>query len=532
MISFTHGRVFLGTGEADFAEAFTIDGDRFTWVGSAADAPADAVDLGGATVLPGLLDVHMHPGLLAELVDAADLLPPGVTSTDDMLDRLRAHPLLGRGPDAWVEGFGYNETRYADPGPTCRDLDRVSTTQPVFARRADVHTGVVNTYLLDRAGITASTPDPPGARFGRFPDGTPNGVLYEFGALDAALRLRPAPTEDDWVNRLVRLNERFMRLGLTTVDDMLASVVPNCLAVFRRAADAGYRPRTGLFLLWPPEGLPDLTDADRTGRVRIAGVKLLLDGAYSNRTAWTVDPYPGSCDHGIPTTTPKAMRDAVAWARRNGVQAALHAMGDAAINQILDEFADDEPWLGEKPSITIQHSTLFSPAMIDRVAAARMTFGVVSHTIFFFAEYPDYEANLSAGQFAMAYPIKDFYERLPCTALASDSPATAWSDCENVFYSVKAAVTRRAFNGADLNQAQAITVGQALELYTGRAARVTTASDVGTIEGGREASFVIVDADPFGLAPERLDQVGVRETWVAGERAWRRPDAEGPSPRG
>lgn len=520
--SFKHAKVFLGTGEADFAEAFTVTDGTFSWVGATADAPDDAFDLGGATVLPGLLDVHLHPALLAELADSVDLLPPGVGSVAALVERLRLHPNLGGGPDDWVEGFGYTEARYPEGGPTRHDLDRVSTTQPVVARRADVHTAVVNSFVLERAGITRDTPDPEGARFDRFPDGEPNGVLCELPAIERVYARRPAPTADDWVKRLVKVSDRLLRLGITTVDDMLASVIPGCLAVYRRAELAGYRPRTGLFLLWPPEGLPELTDADRTGRVRVAGVKLLLDGAFSNRTAWTKDPYPGTCAHGLRTATSEQTRDAVAWARRNGVQAALHAMGDAAIAEIVDTFADEEPWLEGRPSITIQHATLFSPEMIDKVKRARMRFGVISHTIFFFAEWDAYEANLSEAQFRIAYPIKDFYEQLPSTALASDAPATAWSGCENVFWSVKAAVLRRSYSGADLNQAQAITVGQALELYTGRAARVTTAAGVGTIEVGREGSFVVLDADPFTLPPEHLDRVGVVATWVAGEPAWAR----------
>lgn len=183
MSSFTNAKVFTGTGDADFAEAFTVTEGMFTWVGAAADlTDPDAVDLHGATVLPGLLDVHQHPSMLAELVDSVVLLPPAVGSVADMLDVLRTHPNLGLGPDAWVEGFGYNESDYPDGAPTRADLDRVSTTQPVYCLRADVHTAVCNSYLLDLAGITADTPDPEGARFGREPDGTPNGPRLPPGA--------------------------------------------------------------------------------------------------------------------------------------------------------------------------------------------------------------------------------------------------------------------------------------------------------------------------------------------------------------
>ena len=125
--------------------------------------------------------------------------------------------------------------------------------------------------------------------------------------------------------------------------------------------------------------------------------------------------------------------------------------------------------MGALPSIRLDHATLFSPAMIDRLNAARMSFAVVSHTIFLFAEYDSYERNLSPQQFDIAYPIRSFYEKVPYTALSSDTPATAWADADNVFVSIKAAVVRQAYNGADIGQAEAVTVPQALLLYTGRA---------------------------------------------------------------
>ncbi|MBB1496277.1 amidohydrolase family protein [Propioniciclava sp. MC1595] len=112
------------------------------------------VDLGGATVLPGLLDVHTHPALLASLMDAVPLLPPAVSSIAELVEALRAHPEPAD-PEDWVEGHGYDDARFPEGrGPDRHDLDRVSTTRPVLARRCDAHTAVVNTAALHHAGIT------------------------------------------------------------------------------------------------------------------------------------------------------------------------------------------------------------------------------------------------------------------------------------------------------------------------------------------------------------------------------------------
>ena len=122
----------------------------------------------------------------------------------------------------------------------------------------------------------------------------------------------------------------------------------------------------------------------------------------------------------------------------------------------------------------------------------------------------------------IAYPIRSFYERVPLTALSSDNPATAWADADNVFVSIKAAVLRRAYNGADMGQAEAVTVPQALLLYTGRARQVAPLDDVGLIQTGFEASFVILDRDLFSIPAVEIDQVAVAETWVQGSQVFRR----------
>lgn len=525
---FVNATVFTGTGERDFAGAFRIEDGVFSWVGDAADVAGEpATDLGGATVLPGLLDVHSHPSLLAALAGAVPCLPPEVGSLAGLMDRLRSHPDLGRGEDHWIEGFGFDESAWPEGRkPTRHDLDTVSTTQPVFVRRCDSHSVVCNSRALQLAGITRDTPDPEGGRFGRDADGEPDGLLVERPAFDRVLTLRPPLGRDQEIAHLAGLDVHFLERGIVAVADLMATITtPDPLPLFRAAERAGFHPQVALYPLWQDlvaAGLPDLTDDDRSGRTTIAGVKLVMDGAYSDRTAWTDEAYPGSCDHGLQTATETDLRAAVAWARRNGVQVAVHAMGDRALRYVVDTLGGEQPWLADRPSVRLEHATLFSPDLLDRLDDATMEFGVVTHSIFFFAEYDSYAKNLSAAQFAVAYPIRSFYERVPCTALSSDTPATAWSDADDVFVSVKAAVLRRAHNGADFNQAEAVTVPQALLLYTGRARRLAPFDRLGLVAPGFEGSFVVLDRDVFAVPPEEIDRVRVQETWIRGERVFRR----------
>ena len=524
---YVNGKVFTGRGEDDFATAFRITDGVFTWVGDQSEVGAEqATDLQGKTVLPGLLDVHTHPAFMSTLVDAVACLPPEVTSLAGLIDKLRSHPNLGKGDNPWIEGYGYDESKYPERRqPTAKDLDQVSTTQPIFVWRCDGHSAVCNTRALQLASITRDTPDPEGAQYERDAAGEPNGILTEIAAAGGVLAAKPAPDYDQQVAHLTRLNEHFLERGIVAVDDLMATLVPTPLQMFRDAQKEGFLPQCALYYGWTElmdNPVPDLTDDDRTGRMKFAGLKLFMDGAYSNRTAWTEDPYPNSSDHGMRTVSDEEMRRAVEWARRNRVQVAFHAMGDRALNHVIGMVAADEPWMGDLPSIRLDHATLFSREMIDRINNATMSFAVVSHTIFFFAEYDSYSNNLSENQFQIAYPIKSFYEHVPCSALSSDAPATAWADADDVFVSVKAAVLRKAYNGADIGQAEAITVPQAFMLYTGRARLVSALDGVGLIDDGYEGSFVVLDRDVFTVSAHEIDQVQVAETWVRGVKVYQR----------
>lgn len=520
---FTNAKVFTGAGEDDFASAFRIRDGVFDWVGDAADVSGeDAVDLGGRTVLPGLIDSHTHPALMAGTAAAAECFPPAVTSASDLVDVLRVHAETVTVEGAWILGRGFDDTKFPERRmPTAADLDRVSTDRPVLVWRCDAHSAVCNTKALEVAGITASTPDPVGARFERHADGAPNGVLTEIAAVAAVTAFIPAPTRDEQVAAIVALGEELASRGIVAVCDLLSTRIDDPVTTFRTAAERGLRTRVALYPGWDPEHpLADLAPADKQGQVRVAGVKVVLDGAYSNRTAWVHEPYPESCDHGLRLVADEDVRAAADWARRNGVQLAVHAMGDQALDRVVELFADDEPWLTGIPSVRIEHATIVSDDYVRRLREARMSFGIATHTVFFFAEYDGYEKALRAEQVTDAYPIARLYAGVDALALSSDRPATAWSGADDVMLSVEAAVRRRTYNGIDFGPAAAITAAQALTLYTGRARMLSPLEHVGEIAPGFDGSFAVLERDVFTVPAEEISEVRVSETWIRGERAF------------
>ena len=529
---FTNAKVFTGRSETEFVSAFTVQDGKISWIGNVGDAQqpvADQqVDLQGQTVLPGFIDVHTHPTFLSQIVDAVPCTVPLVEDIPGLIAALKNHPKAGLGPNDWIEGWGYDESKLKEGRtPTRHDLDLVSTTQPVYVGRSDCHSGICNTRALEIAGIGKDTPDPIGGHFGRDADGTPNGVLTELAANSVVQRAKAVLDYAQAVGSLARTSQRFSERGIVAVTDMMAFTQPfHHLDVYRDAAQAGFKQQAALYFSWEPckgDLLAGLQAAQKGGRVKIAGIKLFADGSISGKTAWCSCAYKhtGSL-FGMSLLSSAALEQAYEWSVANGAQMAVHAMGDAALQLVIDFFADKQPWLpGGIPSVRLEHATLLKPAQIAQMNAMPMQWGVATQIIFMFAEYDAYTENLVDSEFDQSYALKTFYQELEHVALSSDAPATTWADPDNVFVSIQAAVQRRAYNGAPIVDSQALTVPQAVLLYTARAAKLSPFDgQLGQIAPGFEASFAVLEQDIFSVSAAAIGSLRVAATWVAGEQVY------------
>jgi predicted amidohydrolase YtcJ len=528
--TFVNGKIFTGRSESEFVNAFRVADGKVTWVGNArlANVP-EPIDLRGRTVVPGFIDIHTHPTLVAMTVRAVACTIPIVHDIPGMIEALRTHPNYGKDERDWIEGWGYDESKLQDHrSPTAEDLDRVSTTQPVFVLRSDCHSGVCNTKALQMAGITQNTPDPEGARFGRYPNGEPNGVLEELAATDVVLRAKAPADFTARVMALADTTAHYYERGIVAATDMKAYQRPfHDLEVYRAAEALRFGPQILLYFDWAAmkdDPGPDLTDDQRSGRIKFAGIKLFADGSISGRTAWVTEPYQGTSTHGYATMDQDALQSAYEWARRNKVQVAVHAMGDQALRRVVDFFCDKQPWLGRDiPSVRLEHATLLGDDVIRTMNDSSMVFGVATQIIFFFAEHDSYVRHLTSHQYQQAYPVRTFYDRLNHVGLSSDAPATTWGDPDNIFVSIEAAVRRKAYNGADIVPEQAVSVAQAVRLFTARAAELGRYTDrVGQIAPGFEASFVVLDRDIFTIDAGEIHDTRVDETWLAGTKVYGR----------
>ena len=525
-VTYGNGRVFTGHG-GPLASWFTVRAGVVEAVGSG-PAPGDVRDLGGRLVIPGLVDAHCHPELLANAADEIALTPPAVRSVKDIQTAVAERRRTIRGGD-WIVGWGYDEGKLAEGRPPTRwDLDAVSPDVPVVLVRACGHMACVNSAVLTRLHIDRGTPDPPGGRIDRNRDGDPTGVLREQAKnlIDGVMPKRSRP---DVSAALARLSPRLFAHGITALTELTATYRPSdpeqdSLAIYRAARAAGFRHPVSLYYVW--DDIRRVADRPRPAGpfpagLTLGGIKVFADGSVSGRTAWVAPPYQPygeqAGDSGLGLIGADELREAQETAAAWRVQLAVHAMGEEAIDLVTKTLEGRADWLPDRPSVRIEHGALPTPGAIERARRSRIAF--VMQPIFLFAEIESYLNNLGAERTALSHPLRSLLAAHVPVALSSDAPSTAWADPVNPWLALYTATTRRAHDGRVFGPDEAIDVLTALGLYTEGAAAASGLAG-GVIRAGAPADFVVLDTDVLALPPESLRDVHVAATVMAGEVVW------------
>lgn len=474
---FIGGRITTEDPAQPEADALVTDATgRIAWIGWANKLPAafagDAykeVDLGGARVIPGFVDAHMHAVMLANFAPQISVLPPNITSIAELTEAIRARR-AAQGPNAWVEGWGYDEALLAEHrSPTRWDLDAGSPDAPVCIMRTCGHIRCVNSRALEIAGITRDTPDPVGGEIERDATGEPTGVLKET-ARDLVTPFIPKPSEHDAVQRIVDLGRLLASQGIVAATDMCSVDGTETHPLLLAAARAGFKQDVATYMLWDYiKQNPDAYELgpeqmDRSQQIFAAGIKILTDGSVSGRTAWFHDPFLpserdlGATNCGMPTCTDDDIDHAIAFCQNHGCQLSLHAMGTHAIDRVIDRVMAAGLWdANGVPPVRIEHVTAPSPQAISAMAANGIA--VVTQPIFPYAEIGTYLTNLGEERTRRCYPFRTLVDAGVDVCISTDAPATSWAVPSDPFPNIKSAVTRQAYNHFDFDAVEALSVG-------------------------------------------------------------------------
>jgi len=485
-----------------------------------ADSDTKVVDLKGKTILPGFIDTHNHLSFYGYLVSSVDCrAASGVDCIDHLLDRLREEAEKTP-PGQWVKAWGYAHYHLKDNRPiTRKDLDRVSTEHPILLIHVSCHAGVANSKALEVFGYSKETPNPPGGELRRDPDtGELNGILEESALIDRFSTLFIQETMawsiEQRGRRVAGAVRHYNQAGITALHEAL--VLPQTLKLYQDTEGLG-RLNLRVYTMNIDFTAHTLLDAGitcgyGTPMVKVGPIKILLDGGMSNRTAAVSTPYQGTGETGIFLIAPDQIASNIEKFHQAGYQIATHAQGDAAIGVLLDAY---ENVLGPKSDNPlrhrIEHCGNITEEQIGRAAA--MNILVSSQPMFLSVLGDGFLEAFGPERAHRLYPYRSLIDRGIRVAGASDSPVAPALP----LMGIRDAVLRRTSSGADIGKGESLSVREAIGLYTSEAGYFSFDEDnMGTIEPGRYADFVVLDRDITAIPAEEIADVQVLMTVVGG----------------
>lgn len=526
---FTGGTIWTGDGDTD---ALLVTDGVVTATGRAAQRDdAHVVDLGGGFLMPSFGDGHAHP-----LYGGLEAVGPAVRacgSVDEIVTAVRryadAHP-----DDEWIVGASYDGSLAPNGLFDARWLDAAVPDRPVVLRAWDYHTLWCNSAALQRAGITADTPDPPLGEIPHREDGSVLGTLREWGATDLMMRVMPARDEQVRIAALDTAADYYAARGVTWVQD--AWVEPADVETYAAAARQGaLRMRFNLALYADPRHFDEQVTqfAEQRRRADAAGnelltahtVKFFADGVVENETGALLAPYcSGLHSHsgdnrGMRNWEGDALAEAACRVDELGLQIHIHAIGDAAVRQALD--AIDEVVRRNGPRDrrpVIAHAQLVDDTDIDRFARL----GVIPNMQPLWAQLDSLMTVLTIPRLGQEradrqYRIATLQRSGAALSFGSDWPVSSGAPLDGI----AVAVSRRTADGepeGGWTPQEILPVEQALSAYTAAvAAQAFAENRWGRILPGAAADLVWLDRDPRRTAPLELPHIGVRATYLQGE---------------
>ncbi|MGO4571110.1 amidohydrolase [Microvirga sp. 2TAF3] len=509
-----NGPVWCGRDEG-VVEAVAIWRDRILATGKDAEIASligpstRVVDLAGRLATPGLNDSHLHLVSLGLMMDWVDAKPSAAPTLDTLLSGIKARAATSR-PGEWILARGYDQTKLdVKRHPHRSELDQAAPDNPVMLVRTCGHISICNSRALELAGIDETSPTPPGGLIEQ-QNGRLTGLLAE-NARAPVWAVIPPSSEDQLVAAIERGGRHLLSYGITSCMDAAVGQRGGFgeISAYHRAKREGRLPvRTWLTLLGDPERsiVPQCFEAglvSGTGddMLMIGAVKLFLDGSAGGRTAWMFEPYLGEDrTTGVQMMSDETLNDLVMDAHTKGYQLACHAIGDAAIEQLITAY---ERALAAMPDADrrhrVEHSGFSTPEQHRRMVAAGIY--PCPQQVFIYDFGDAYISVLGEERGLGSYPFKTWMDLGLKPATGSDAPV-----CEpDPFPNFYAMLTRKTWKGTVMDASETVSIEEALQAYTEFGAFSQKMEHVkGRLVPGQLADIAIFSRNLLTATPEEI----------------------------
>lgn len=534
LTGFVNGNIYVSFNPVKKVEALIVAGDKIAYIGSnelvkqlIELAKGRLVDLKGHTVLPGFIDSHMHLDELGMYLDMLDLR--GVKSVRELKRRLEEYSKRSDG--SWIIGHGWDHELFEERRlPTRYDLDEIVNDRPVMLSRICMHTAVLNTRALEVTGLINMKL--PGILLDE--KGVPTGVVKEEAFFSIAReRFKENLTLEEYERFLENAMKYAASKGVTTVGFALCDL-KSFAALTRLKIKKGFPIRVRVYL-HPGEKRADEVDMygnkdvlDTLAKLgvrrgfgdsflKIMGVKVVADGGLGARTAWLTQPYSDEPSaSGAPNLGEEMLMKIVKEAHEAGLQVAVHCIGDRTMDLALKVYKSIEGL--EDARHRVEHASLLRSEHVNELASLNIPVSVQPHFII-----TDWWAKnrVGEGRIKWLWPFKTMIRKGVKVGVGTDCPVEPLNPWETVY----AAVTRGRYDSIPYYQdteEECLTLEETLHAYTWGSAYIMHEEDnLGGLEEGRLADFIVVDRDPFNLREEELKNVKVIETYVGGRCVWK-----------
>ena len=529
-IVFINGEVITVDQKNKVVEAVAVIGNRISAVGSNREVKGfigeetKVIDLQGKTLLPGLIDAHIHLILYGVNQLAVSCKDEHIKSIEDLLNDMKAKAsTIPKGE--WIRAWGFNETVVKEKRyPTIAELDAISVEHPIIVSRTCSHISVVNSKALEIAKINENSENPKGGIIEKDKTGRFTGRLIE--TANMIMTEIASYTESELMKAVKIASEHFIAAGITSIHEagaygpesfrLLQQAVKSKDIRVRIYAMIGSLNNSHEFVNKMVEAGVITGTGDE--RFKIGPAKLFTDGSSTGPTIATRETYSSDPDNfGILYYSEEEIYQVLGQAHKKGYQITVHAQGDRAIEIYLncvEKALEESPRKDHRHRI--EHAGISSPDLQERMKNLELI--PIPNPPFPY-EFGDIYIQHYGNRVNHMYAVRDFIDNGIIAAGGSDAPVTDY----NPLLGIHVAVNRRSQSGSEIGVAQSISVMEAIKLYTWNGAYASFEEDIkGSIEVGKLADFVVLTDSILKVNPLHIKDLQVESTIIDGEILYHR----------